>query len=445
MEVIFRTFERQREALRCLRDKQTNEVLYGGGARGGKSWLGCGWVITECLSKPGSSWLIAREELTKLRDTTLLTFFKVAKEFVITEYFSFNAQSNTATFVNGSIVFFREIKYIPSDPEFDRLGSYDLTGCFIDEAQQIHAKAISVLKGRFSVLYGEGWSTIPKSLYTCNPARNWIYTDFVKPQKENKLRKDRAFIKSLAQDNPTVSQDYIENLKKADKITQERLLYGNFEYDDDPATLIDADSIADYFNPVHIKRVGEKYLTIDVAREGDDKTVFRVWHGWLCIYREEMAKSSVPEVVNKAKQLQRIYSIPASNIVADEGGVGGGVVDYLKCKGFISQAVPLEVKQGDIYVKPNYDSLKSQCSIKMAEMICNRMAGEICNNSSVIEQTSEEMAQVKLKDVDTEGKVGVTSKKVVKEKLSRSPDDWDSIMMRYFFALQKTRTSKAYF
>ena len=53
------------------------EELYGGGARGGKSWFGCTWQLMNRLSMPESYGCIAREEVTKLKKTTLLTFFKV--------------------------------------------------------------------------------------------------------------------------------------------------------------------------------------------------------------------------------------------------------------------------------------------------------------------------------------------------------------------------------
>ncbi|RZK27890.1 MAG: phage portal protein, partial [Hymenobacter sp.] len=246
-----KTFRKQRQALRLLRDQQTNEVMYGGGARGGKSWIGNAWILMAAISMPDSAWLVAREELTKLKDTTLLTYFKVANALGAKGEYTYNASSHTATFLNGSVVFFREIKWIPSDPEFDRLGSYDLTGAFIDEAQQIHPKAISVLRGRFSLLSGEIgedglpiWRTVPKMLFTCNPAKNWIYTDFYKPSVENRLAPHKAFVVSLATDNPFVSEDYLTNLRRSDKVTVARLLDGNFEYDDDPTVLVGFDAIA---------------------------------------------------------------------------------------------------------------------------------------------------------------------------------------------------------
>ena len=249
------------------------------------------------------------------------------------------------------------------------------------------------------------------------------------------MREDRRFIQALPKDNPHLPDSYIQKLLNLDKNSKERLYYGNWEYDDDPATLITYDAIIDYFNPVHIKPEGKKYLTIDVARLGKDKTVFRVWHGFLCIKRVEMPKSLIPEIVDKAKEIMQEYGIAKSQTIADEDGVGGGVVDMLRCKGFVNNSAPLKEKQGNKWVKGNYDNLKSQCSYNMAKKIEAREAGEINTFVGVQDLVSEEMQQIKQKDIDKDSKVAIIPKDLIKEKIGRSPDDWDSIMMRWFFEL----------
>jgi hypothetical protein len=434
MVAQFRTFSKQRVALRHLLDNTTNEVMYGGGARGGKSYLGCGWVLMMALSKPGSKWLVAREELTKLRDTTLLSFFEVAGQLHAKQEYSYNATSLTATFTNGSIVFFRELKYIPSDPMFDRLGSYDLTGAFIDEAQQIHPKAVSVLRGRFSTLSGPGWQTVPKMLFTCNPSKNWIYTDFYKPFKENRLAAWRAFIPSLATDNPFISQDYIDNLRRSDKVTVERLLLGNFEYDDDPTSLMGRDAIADVFRNQHVP-AGLSCITADIARMGDDKTVIRVWSGWRCVKTLRLAKRNTREVATEILKLAIAHQVPMSRVVVDEDGVGGGVRDQLPgAKGFLNGSSAIKIA-GE---KENYENLKTQCSFRVAKRV--NEGGIWIQNASPEEQEqlTEEMEQVKRRDVDKDGPLRIQPKEVVKLALGRSPDWWDAVMMREYFELAGT-------
>ncbi len=434
MESEFHIFAKQREAWRKLNDKGTNEIMYGGGARGGKSYLGCGWVTIQALTKPGSKWLVAREEMTKLRDTTLLSFFQVANILQAKQEYTFNATSTTAVFANGSIIFFREIKFIPSDPQFDRLGSYDLTGCFIDEAQQIHPKAVSVLRGRFSTLTGPGWQTVPKMLFTCNPAKNWIYTEFYKPFKENRLPAGRAFIPSLATDNPFISQEYIDFLRQSDKVTVERLLHGNFEYDDDPTALMGRDSILDIFRNQHVP-AGLGYITADIARMGGDKIIIRAWSGWRCVETVKLTKQLTPVTAAAILRLAIKHQVPMSRCVVDEDGVGGGVLDQLPgAKGFLNGSSAIKV-EGE---KQNYENLKTQCSYRVAKRVNEAGIWVVNASDEEKEQLADEMEQVKSRDADKDAVFRIQPKVVMAQSLGRSPDWWDALMMREYFELAGT-------
>lgn len=424
---------KQQNATFFLKDSETTELLYGGAAGGGKSAFGCLWIIEQCMTYPATRWLIGRSKLKTLKETTLNTFFDITSQLSIGDQFIYNAQTNIITWKNGSEIILKDLFLFPSDPNFDSLGSLEITGAFIDECNQVTYQAWQIVKSRIRYKLKEN-NLIPKMLGTCNPAKNWTYKEFYKPSRENKIPNYRQFIQALPKDNPHLPESYIESLAQLDQNSKERLLFGNWEYDDDPSTLIDNDSISDYFEPNHIVPIGLKYLTIDVARKGKDKTVFRVWHGWLCIDRYDIAKSSLVEVVELAKKIQQQYGISPSNTIADEDGVGGGVVDFLNCKGFINNSKPLNDEI--------YENLKSQCSIKMASQIVNRKAGEICQNNSIKEITAQEMEQVKMKDIDKDGKQGIIAKEHVKELIGRSPDEWDSIMMRYWFDLNSKSFSR---
>ena len=452
---------KQEHAVYYLKDSVTKELLYGGAAGGGKSALEVFKLIENCQLYPGSRWLLGRSKLKALKETTLNTFFELAGILEITNQFFYNSQSNIIYWNNGSEILLKDLFLYPSDPNFDSLGSLEITGGFIDECNQIVYKAWQIVLSRCRYkltewdIHGERTDTmkvlkrnkegvailwknskgeetpglIPKLTGTCNPAKNWTYKQFYKPNRDGTLPKERKFIQALPTDNPHLPQSYLDTLLSLDKNSKERLYYGNWEYDDDPAALIDMDAIMDYFNPVHIEKGTEKYMTIDVARKGKDKTVIRIWHGWLCTSRHEMAISKVNEVVDKAQALQKFHNIPGSYIIVDEDGVGGGVVDYLYgCKGFVNNSRALN--------NENFDNLKSQCSVGMAKKIQARETGEFCNDKGIIDIVSEEMEQIKQKDIDKDGKVAIIPKDLIKEKINRSPDDWDSIMMRFYFEIK---------
>lgn len=430
--------KKQKHAVFYLKDEETTELIYGGAAGGAKSSLGCLWLIECCQKYPGSRWLMGRSKLKTLKETTLNTFFELTSEpteetkrlgkirLGIQNQFNYNAQTGSIKFHNGSEIILKDLFLYPSDPNFDSLGSLEITGAFIDECNQINYKAWQIVKSRIRYKLDE-FGLMPKILGTCNPAKNWVYKEFYKASQNGSIRKDRKFIQALPTDNPYLPPSYIEALLNLDEISKQRLYYGNWEYDDDKATIISYEAIMDYWNGEHVKAQGKHYLTIDVARKGKDKTVFRVWHGWRCIKRVALPWSTVDEIVDLAKKLQAEYGITNSRTIADEDGVGGGVVDYLRCYGFVNNS--------KAKLKQNYANLKSQCSVEMAKKIEAREVVEECSERTIIDLVSEEMEQVKYHNIDKDGRIAIIPKEKVKELLGRSPDDWDSIMMRYFFEL----------
>ena len=417
---------KQEHATYYLKDRNTKEILYGGAAGGGKSALGCLWLIEMCQTYKGSRWLMGRSKLKSLKETTLNSFFELTSKLEIGDQFTYNAQSNIIKWNNGSEILLKDLFLYPSDPNFDSLGSLEICGAFIDECNQVVHKAWQIVLSRCRYKLNE-FDLIPKVLGSCNPAKNWTYKEFYKKSKDKSIDKGKVFIQALPTDNPHLPKSYLESLLSLDKNSKQRLYYGNWEYDDDPTALIDYDSIMDYFNPVHLTQGKDTYLTIDVARQGRDKSVIRVWNGWVCIKRIAFAKNTITELADKVKQLMNQYNVSRSRVVADEDGVGGGLVDILRCKGFVNNSKALNGE--------NYDNLKSQCSHKIALRIVNKEIGEICNDKQLIDLISEEMEAVKLVDMDKNGKVKLLPKDKVKELIGRSPDDWDTIYMRYFFEL----------
>jgi phage terminase large subunit len=133
---------KQENAVYFLKDQETKEILYGGAAGGGKSALGCLWLIEMCQTYKGSRWLMGRSKLKALKETTLNTFFELASDLKITNQFTYNAQANTINWNNGSQILLKDLFLYPSDQNFDSLGSLEICGAFIDECNQIVFKAI---------------------------------------------------------------------------------------------------------------------------------------------------------------------------------------------------------------------------------------------------------------------------------------------------------------
>jgi phage terminase large subunit len=424
---------KQTQAFRIMQDKETNELLFGGGAGGGKSAFGCFWQIRRRLKYPGTRGLIGRAILKTLKETTLVTFFEVAARQGLKAgvHYRYNAQSNIVEFINGSVILLKDLYQYPADPNFDELGSLEITDCFIDEANQITEKARNIVKSRIRFRLDE-YGLIPKSLYGCNPSKNWVYNDFYKPFKQGELPASRKFVQSLIDDNPFISKHYRENLLQLDENSKQRLLYGNWEYDNDPTTLIQYEKILDCFTNNFDSLSGESFITCDVARFGSDRTVFGLWIGHR-VRLFSFSGLSVSETAAKIEELRITHNVPLSQIIADEDGVGGGVVDILGCKGFVNNSRPLPnpITRED----ENYQNLKSQCYFRLAERINKGGLYIDCKDVDIKASIIQELEQVKQYNMDKDGKRQVLPKDKVKEVIGRSPDFADTLMMREWFDL----------
>jgi len=419
----------QEQAIEYLFDKTTTEILFGGAAGGGKSWVGCSWLILMCLKYPKTRYLMGRSKLDSLKKTTFNTFLEVCETWNLKagKHYNFNGGSNIVSFYNKSEIILKDLFLYPSDRNFDNLGSLEITGAFIDEANQITEKAKNIVASRMRYKLDE-FNLIPKLLMTCNPAKNWVYTQYYRPSKEGKQKTHRKFIQSLVDDNEYISKYYKTQLQTLDELSKQRLLFGNWEYDASKDNLIEYDAIINMFD---IKGVnGEKYITCDVARFGSDRTVIMVWEGLHITYIRTLLKSAVNDVVDEVRQLQQEHQINLRNIIVDEDGVGGGVKDYLRCQGFVNNARPIK--------KENYQNLKTQCYYKLADLINKGQIGITCNDVNVKNNIIEECEQIRTKDADKDNKLQIIPKDTIKDILGRSPDYADALAMRMYYEVDAT-------
>lgn len=438
--------KKQTEALDILEDNETEELLYGGAAGGAKSALGCYWQIKRRFKYPGSRGFIGRAVAKTLKDTTLKTFFEVAgmqglkrgSHFELTGPWD-KENPNCIMFENSSMIFLRDLFLYPSDPDFDDLGSLEITDAFVDECGQVVQLAKDTLKVR--IRYGlNKWNLIPKILYGTNPNKTWPYIEFYRPFKEGTLPKHRKFLQAFVHDNPYAPDAYVKSLASMPEGAQKQRLYlGNWEYDDDPAALIDYDKILNCFTNTWIAVSGDPCITADIARFGDDKTVIGVWNGFgvkMYSYRG----LDVTESAKKIKEYQERFKVPNSRTIVDEDGVGGGVVDILKCPGFVNNSSPILNESGPLPgVVENYQNLKSQCYFRLAQRINSGGLYINCDDPTEKQLIIQELEQVKQHNMDKDSKRQVLPKDKVKEIIGRSPDFADTLMMREWFELLPKR------
>ena len=429
-----RLSKKQSIAWKLLFDKTTLFVGYGGGAFSGKSYLMCYWLTYMARMHPGTAWGLGRKELITLKKTTLVTLFKVFKEvgLVNEDHYNYNQQLNKITFDNGSTIYLIDTAYKPSDPLYERFGGLELTGAAIDESAETNIKAIDILFTRLGRCLNEHYGLTKKMLECFNSAKTHVYTRYYKPFKDNKETESKKFIHALPTDNPSPEvNSYVRDiLLTGEESTIQRLIYGNFEYDDNPYALYSYDKICDVFTNSFVEGNGKRYLSGDIAYLGADVFVITIWNGLVIEKVIAIDKIDETAIGNKLIELAEQYRIPYSNIVYDADGLRKFTANSLKkltaSKPFMNNAQPLRGK--------NYKNLKTECAFKLKELIEADLIH--CKDLEFRKQIMADLEQVNREPIDDEGKIKLESKKDYKKRTGRSLDFFDSLLMRMLFEIK---------
>ena len=178
-------------------------IAYVGGIGSGKSLIGCITVLSWAILFPGE-YLIARQFMPELRTTTYKTFLDICPPELIVEHRVAEAMIKIST-PSGkpSIIYFRQLE------EAEKLRSMNLSGFYIDEANQVSEEAFMLLQGR---LRGEG---IRKGILTTNPkGHDWIYRWFLQKDHITKdsVKAQYHLIKAPSTENVHLPSDYLQSM-----------------------------------------------------------------------------------------------------------------------------------------------------------------------------------------------------------------------------------------
>lgn len=501
-------------------DMVTSKLWYGGAAGGWKTHLWCEWLTINCLKYPWSRWFIGRKELKTLKKTVLPTLYKILNSHDLKQDrdYNYNEVKSEFNFTNGSQILLLDLLSKPSDPLFTEYGSLEVTWGWFEEANELEENAYEILQSRCrqsleefcpycaapqtvegnyirtEVIVNpnpaneddhtltrkifncheckrEHFGLLARTLCTFNPDKWWVYNTFYKPFRDKELPFNVKFIPALVTDNPHGAASYIQTLQGLrDKVKRERLLKGNFEYDDTPWKLFEYDALIEMFNrptqtrknekryeeePMYknaINKLGkcdatdyEYWITCDPARFGEDLAVIGLWNKLSLEKIVVYFKSDLYEDLHKKiTALKQKYNVYDKRIIVDSDGVGWGLVDTLKCKWFVNNASAIQPKNSkkDPLARENYANLKTQCYFELAEQLENlaisiasadiEVYGGVLSPEKIKSMLIEELDAVVQVDMDKDGTTKIMKKEDMKKKLWRSPNFADMMMMRMY-------------
>lgn len=347
--------------------------------------------------------------------TAKIAFDRLRIKLINVDGYKSNLSAMTITCRNGAIIEFFTAENI------DGIYGQDVQACVIDESSRCASGLWSAVMSTVTATGGE-----VKLIGNFTKEGNWV----MKLAEKAKTDPKYAFYKITAYDAVEAGILTAEAVAEAKASLTDAEFKRDYlaEGSDDDSQLISEESLSKIFTN-EIKG-GVKYLTIDVARLGKDSTVAFVWDDLKIIDGLVIAKGNL---VDQSKQLKGLiikYNINLSNCIADENGVGGGLIDIMRIQGFINNATPIKVDGS----QQNFASLKDQCLYKLTEMINSNLIGATVPEE-IRSLLIEELREIKLpKELDTQ-RIRFISKDAIKKNIGRSPDYSDAVMMRMKFLL----------
>lgn len=410
---------KQTRAWDFLEKPDIREILFGGAKYGGKSWFLCVWSYSFALSfadkfkipksdNPLPIGFLGRKVAKNFSDTTLETWFKTIP-----------ANGYVARGKPVELIIDNRVKLhtggLDNRETINKFNSAEYAFFAIDQAEETTEDDISLLRAAtFGRLVVQNKAVDGKGLFTANPRICWLKDEFI----ENPA-KSRRFVSALPTDNPYCSQAYIDNLKDAFKHRPELLrayLYGDWS---------GIEGVNQVIRDVWLERALRmpslfmgKVISCDVARFGDDKTIALVLEGTEIVERLEMVSSRTTAVSDALVELSKRHS--DCEIVVDEIGVGGGVVDELHKSG---RRVISFNSSNKAENPEKFYNLRAEAWWMVGEHFAH---GEIgCRKMS-----PELRKQLTVPCYDfRNGKIIIEPKDAIKERLGSSPDEADSFIM----------------
>lgn len=158
--------------------------LYMGPAGSGKSVVGCADIMLKALMMPGTKWFVARRDMNDLLDTTMRTMTNILNRLPDGTLLDRQRAAPQKWVIrpivhgmNGQIIAPSEITFMGLS---DDVGSYEFTGGFVDEVDEVDKNYFYQMFGR---LRWKPTADFPDENFSigaaCNPPpmTHWLYTD----------------------------------------------------------------------------------------------------------------------------------------------------------------------------------------------------------------------------------------------------------------------------
>ena len=215
---------KQTEAMTALESGQFNFILYGGAIRGGKTVFGLSALLVLCRIYPRSRWCVIREDMEKIRTTTIPSFSKLEPSGQLRQ------SPYEYKHPNGSVILFKSENYA-QDKDLDWMRGLEVNGILFEEINECQQQTFYKAFERVGSWIISHTTNQPKPiiLATCNPTFGWVKTLIYDKWKNGTLPYKWKYIPAKITDNPHLPQEYIDNLNNLPKFEYMVFVEGNWD------------------------------------------------------------------------------------------------------------------------------------------------------------------------------------------------------------------------
>lgn len=348
--------------------------------------------------------LFAREVQKSIADSV----FSLCKALIEIHDLPYICTKNSITGLNGTKTAFVGISGVT---EQSVKSLYGFKYCFVEEAQALSQSSWDILEPTLRE-DGNQFFFAMNRLKIKDPVYNYC----VNVNPENTLHVNIQYY-----DNPWITDQQVNDILAMKKKDYNKYLhiYLGHPIEDLDRSVFTLSEINNAYKRNIENPTGGKEWGVDVARFGDDKTVIVSRKGYKQLSCVEFSKLSVVEVADMVMSMAEKNEL----IKVDDTGVGGGVTDILRDRGYYIEAVNFGSKAED---EDKYPNVISEMWFELKEYI---------NEIQLMEdyQLTEELVYRQW-DMTKDGRRIIEPKKKFKEEYGRSPDKGDAVLLAFYNA-----------
>lgn len=419
---------------------EIDEIVLIGAVGTGKTVVASHVIASICYEFEDTRWFAWRKNNTVSRKTLIRTFKKTLNQMNLFEGtdWTWHDMAMEIRFPhNGSIISFSQADR-SKDKDQMSIKGIDATGNLIDEANELEEDTFDMILSRKGRANENGQPSI--NLITMNPNNGWSKRRYYDKWKKGNLPPNVKVIEFTIEDSWQDKNDIAALFRKA-KWWVERYLKNNWNYADEDQSLITSYlwEKAQIYEKPEPSETFSKYIGVDPSDAGTDTTVATLIDNGVMIAQKELQiphREFGEDKTRDQRPISHLYTNElikfaqqhgftarqASNIMIEENGVGVGMRDDLRKRGWqISIYHATNQSRNEIYLGLRKSMDNGDLKIYYKD------------DEKYDDNTLQRQLFAHTTDIKNEQEV-VCPKSVVKAELGVSPDKADSLAIANFCA-----------